>query len=490
MPKSKIPEQIELTIDAVGFEGKSIAHHQGLVYFVEGGIPGDRVMALVRRRKARYIEATVAEILQPSPGRVDPPCQHFGECGGCKWQHLKYAQQLLWKQQHVQDSFERLGKVAYGQLEQTLGCPDPYWYRNKMEFSFGDSRWITQAELGGDLVSAKNFALGLHVPGRYDKVLDVQECWLQSPLSNRILNAVRTAALQLQVSVYATHAQTGFLRNLVIRTAVATGEVMVVLVTSPIQESPDTKMVDWFAQEFTVQFPQVTTTLHAVTTSKALVATGETTVLTGSGSITEQLLGQRFRISPFSFFQTNSRQAEALLRVILEYANLQLSDTVWDWYCGTGSISLCIARYVKRVIGLEVVASAIEDARNNAVLNGLDNVEFFLQDLHKTSVNQVLQQLPDPDVIILDPPRAGIDPETLKRLVEIGSPRLVYVSCNPATQARDCALLAADYVVEKIQPVDMFPNTYHVETVALLRKRSIQLPSEVQPFRDPLGDIS
>jgi 23S rRNA (uracil1939-C5)-methyltransferase len=462
---------LELRIESIGFEGKAIAREDGFVYFVEGGVPGDLVRAEIRKKKKNYAEVRIVEVIEPSSVREIPRCRYFGTCGGCKWQHLGYVEQCAWKKQHVQDAFERLGKVPYTALHDTLPAESHFYYRNKMEFSFGDSRWLTNAEITSGANIRKDFALGLHIPGRFDKVLDVEECFLQGAISSRMVNAVRKAALERSVSIYQTRSHEGFLRNLVIRHSVATGEIMVILVTSPMSNVADELMVAWFEQDFLRDFPEISTAIHAVTTSKATVAGGLPRTVHGSGVITESLLGVQYRISPFSFFQTNTRQAEQLFRIALEYAGDIADKTVWDLYCGTGSITLAAARKARFVAGIEVVESSVQDARANALANGITNVEFFIEDMQKAVQKQILSRLPSPDVIIVDPPRSGLHPAVVRNLLEIGAPRIVYVSCNPATQARDCALLAENYTIDAIQPVDMFPHTYHIEAVAQLSRR-------------------
>lgn len=463
---------LELRIESIGFEGKAIARKDGFVYFVDGGVPGDLVVAEVRKQKKSYAEARIVEILEPSPARETPRCRYFGTCGGCKWQHLAYAEQCAWKKQNVQDAFERLGKVPYTALHDTLPAESQFYYRNKMEFSFGDSRWLTSDEIARGENINKHFALGLHIPGRYDKVLDVEECFLQSEVSSRIVNAVRKAALERGVSIYQTRTHEGFLRNLVVRNSTASGELMVILVTSPLHEDADKQMIAWFENNFIADFPDISTAIHSVTTSKAAVAGGTTRTVHGSGVITEAILGVQYRVSPFSFFQTNTRQAERLFRVALDYAGDIADKTVWDLYCGTGSITLAAAQKAKFVVGIEIAESSILDARANALANGITNVEFVIEDMQKAVKKQILSRLPAPDVIIVDPPRAGLHADVVVNLLEIGAPRIVYVSCNPATQARDCALLSEKYTVEDIQPVDMFPHTYHIESVARLERKS------------------
>jgi 23S rRNA (uracil1939-C5)-methyltransferase len=351
-----------------------------------------------------------------------------------------------------------------------------------MEFSFGDSRWLSAEEIASKQQIDRSFALGLHIPGRFDKVLDVEECFLPPPTAIIILNAVREAAKARSCSVFQTRTHEGFLRNLVLRTSRATKELMVILVTSPPRTEEEHDMIRWFSDEFTRLVPAVTTTVHAVSHSKASLALGEPHVLHGSGRITEELLGIRFEVSPFSFFQTNSAQAEQLFSTALQFAGLSKSVIAWDLYCGAGSITLPAARQAKHVVGIELSESSIADARRNALLNGITNVAFYAEDMYKAATTQLLLTLPQPDVVIVDPPRAGMHAEVVQMLRRVAPPVIVYVSCNPATQARDCALLAAKspaelsasehssarYIVEQVQPVDMFPHTYHIESVARL----------------------
>lgn len=471
MRQNKPREYAEVTIDSIGFEGKAIGRVDGMVYFVDGAVAGDVVRAEIRKKKKNYVEAKVSEILVPSPLRTTPVCRYFGVCGGCKWQDLAYSEQIAWKKRNVQDAFERLGKIPFGKLHDTLPCESQFYYRNKMEFSFGDSRWLTDAEIQSGEEIRRDFALGLHVPARFDKVLDVEECFLQSQTSSMIVNSVRQAALEFGTQVYQTRSHEGFLRNLVIRNSRASGEIMVILVTSPLASDADTQFLHWFTAELPSLFREVATTIHAITTAKNTVAGGEPHILSGSGFITETILGVNFRISPFSFFQTNTNQAENLFSIALKYADIQPNQIVWDLYCGTGSISLCAAQKAKEVIGLELVESSILDARHNAELNGIENVSFFVENIEKAVASEIFTRLPKPDVIIIDPPRAGLHPAVAQKLPEFGAPVIVYVSCNPATQARDCALLSEFYDVVELQPVDMFPNTYHIETVAKLVRK-------------------
>jgi 23S rRNA (uracil1939-C5)-methyltransferase len=469
-------KEYTLTAEAAAFEGGCVARYEGMAVFVSGCVPGDTVRALVTKTKKRYAEARTVEVLAPSSSRVPPPCFYFGTCGGCKWQNLAYGEQLRWKQQHVVDAFQRIGGLEDVEVRMTIGNAEEYWYRNKMEFSFGDQRWLTDEEIASGREFSRDFALGLHVPGRFDRVLDVEKCWLQSELSNRVLNATRQFALDNGLSIYNTRSHVGLLRNLVIRQSRASGETMIVLVTS----DDATETVDRYARFIRVEFPDVTTIVQGINRKKAQIAfSEETRVLYGPGTITESVAGNAFTISPFSFFQTNSLQAERLYEHALDAAALTGGEIVWDLYCGAGTITLAAARRSRHALGIELNAVAIDDARANAARNGIDNVEFIAGDLKDVLVElraaeagaDVPHHLIRPDVVITDPPRAGMHEDVVRRLLELAPARIAYVSCNPTTQARDFAILADAYRVEYVQPVDMFPQTYHVETVARLVRR-------------------
>jgi 23S rRNA (uracil1939-C5)-methyltransferase len=465
-----------LTADAAAFEGGCVARFEGMAVFVSGCVPGDTVRALVTKTKSRYAEARTLEVLAPSPSRVTPPCAYFGTCGGCKWQNLAYGEQLRWKRQHVIDAFERIAGLEDVEVRMTVANAEEYWYRNKMEFSFGDQRWLTEDEIASGRELRRDFALGLHVPGRFDRVLDVERCWLESELSNRVLNATRSFALENGLSIYGTRTHVGLLRNLVIRQSRATGETMIVLVTS----DDATETVDRYARFIQVELPEVTTIVQGINRKKAQIAfSEETRVLHGPGTITERVAGNEFTISPFSFFQTNSLQAERLYEHALEAAEIHESKVVWDLYCGAGTITLAAARRARTALGIELNAVAIDDARANAMRNGIENVEFIagdlkevLEELRATEAGAATpHHLVRPDVVITDPPRAGMHEDVVRRLLELAPERIAYVSCNPTTQARDCAILSEAYRIEYVQPVDMFPQTYHVETVARLVRR-------------------
>jgi 23S rRNA (uracil1939-C5)-methyltransferase len=467
---------LELTIESTGFEGTSIARHEGMVVFVEGAVAGDVVRAQIFKSKKRHLEAKVVDVLQPSPTRTLPRCKYFGTCGGCKWQHVQYESQLAFKRQHVIDALERIGGFRGVSVLPIIASKEIYFYRNKLEFSFGDQKWLTTNEMTPPFSSAPSlgkagsgvFALGFHVPQRYDKILDINECHLQSELSNGILNAVREFALNNSLPVYTSEPQSGYLRNLVIREGKNTGDVMVNLVT--FDDRPD--VMEKLTSILTRAFPEIVTVVNNVTSKRANVAVGEIEkVYYGNGVISEKIGSHVFHLSANSFLQTNTRQAETLYAITKEYAELKPTDVVYDLYCGTGAISIYISDAVKQVIGIELVESSIANARKNAAQNGIANCEFIAGDLKDLLVKDVewKKNYAKPDVLIIDPPRSGMHPKAVKEIGEMKIPRVVYVSCNPATLARDLQMLAPfGYSIEKVQPVDMFPHTYHIESVVRL----------------------
>lgn len=472
MRKQKENEIVELSIESLGFEGNSIARLDGKVIFVKGGLPGDRVIAEIRKSKKKHSEAIIKEILQPSTMRRQPVCALFGECGGCSWQQCQYQEQLHWKEQTVVDCFERLGKIGYGERRTIIGSPQEFNYRNKMEFTFSSKRWLTNAEVAsGKDYADKGFALGLHAPGRFDAVLDVAHCYIQPQIGNDILNAIRNKAIALSVQGYNSRNHEGFLRNLVIRTTLHENQLMIILVTNEILSEEEKAFTHWFIDEFCPSFNGLTSAFHAINSSRSPVAIGRIEHQFGLNYITEQSHGVLYRISPFSFFQTNSYQLDNFLKQTLLSANVEANNTVWDLYCGTGSISLPLAKKSGYVVGVELVESSIADAKVNADLNSITNVEFHCADLHKQTTIEFLKTLPQPDVIVVDPPRAGIHEQTLRHILDLAPEKIAYISCNPATQARDCAILDEAYKVEYIQPIDMFPHTFHVENVARLVRR-------------------
>ncbi|MGA7159902.1 MAG: 23S rRNA (uracil(1939)-C(5))-methyltransferase RlmD [Bacteroidota bacterium] len=463
---------LELTIESSGFEGTSVARNEGMVVFVEGAVAGDVVRARVMRTKKKHLEAKVVEVLQPSPNRTPPRCKYFGTCGGCKWQHVQYESQLAFKQQHVVDALERIGRFKSVNVLPIIPSQEIYFYRNKLEFSFGDQRWLDSPPVkGGGERGGADFALGFHIPQRYDKILDIDECHLQSELSNGILNAVKSFAVEHSLPAYASLPQSGYFRNLVIREGKNTGDVMVNLVT--FDDRPD--VMQELTLTLTHAFPEIVTVVNNITAKLANVAVGETEkVYYGSGVFTEKLGDYLFHLSANSFFQTNTRQAETLYTVTKDFADLKSSDIVYDLYCGTGAISIFISNAVRQVVGIELIESSILNARMNAEYNGITNCEFIAGDLKDLLTKDVgwREKYAKPDVLIVDPPRSGMHPKAVEEIGGMKTPRIVYVSCNPATLARDLQLLAPfGYSIEKVQPVDMFPHTYHIESVVKLERR-------------------
>jgi len=454
-------------------DGRSVARLDGLVLFVRGGIPGDDVRVRLTRIKKNYLEGTVVDIISLSDMRTVPRCRYFGTCGGCTWQQVDYPAQLSFKQQVVRDALERIGGFRGVSVQTPIGSDDVFFYRNKMEFSFGE-RWLSPDELEKHRSGqVDRFALGLHIPQRFDRVLDLEECWLQSEESYRIVNMVRTFCRNRALTVYSTRTHTGYLRNLVVREGKNTGERMVNLVTSESRPALMHELTALLLKEF----PSLTTIINNITQRKSGVAIGDSeSVYHGSGYITELLGGNRYRISANSFFQTNTRQTENLYAVARRMADLRKEDVVFDLYSGTGTIALTIADAVRGVVGIESVSAAVEDARSNAVFNNIGNCTFVLGDLKDrlTGDASLTAHYGPPTVVIADPPRSGMHPRVLDEIIALAPERMVYVSCNPATQARDLLQLCSGgkYRIDEVQPVDMFPHTTHVENVVGLTRFS------------------
>lgn len=474
LPALKKSQEVALRLESFALDGKSVARYGGFVVFVNGGVPGDEVRAVITRVKKQYGEAGVLDVVTPSPLRTAPRCMYFGTCGGCKWQHVSYQAQLEFKRQHVVDTLERIGGFAGVAVNPTRGAENIFFYRNKMEFSFGE-RWLTKEEYASrkpEGTKRESLALGLHIPQRFDKVLDIQECHLQSEFSNRILNLVREFCTQRQLSSYSTFTHTGFLRNLVIRQSAHTDELMVNIVTS----ADDAEFMKALTFRLLETYPGITTVVNNITQRKSQVAIGEVErVYHGPGYITERIGKRTYRISANSFFQTNTRQAEILYDTAARMAALQSDDVVFDLYCGTGTIALHVADEVREVVGIESAASAVEDATTNAAANGVRNCTFILGDLKEclTKNREWLNNRRKPTVMIIDPPRAGMHEKVVREVLAMKPARIVYISCNPATQARDLALMctANGYEITEVQPVDMFPHTSHIENIVSLKSR-------------------
>jgi 23S rRNA (uracil1939-C5)-methyltransferase len=469
-------DEIRLDVDAAAFEGRSVGRVDDFVIFIEGAVPGDVVTARVLRTKKNYAEARVVAVEQPSPFRVQPRCKHFGVCGGCRWQHVDYQVQLRFKQQHVLDAFERIGGFRDLSILPIIGSDEIYFYRNKMEFSFSDQHWRlsnsgprTHApEAHQPSAENSQLFLGLHVPQRYDKVLEIEECHLQSDASNRILQFVRRFALRQNLPPYSSKRDAGYLRFLAIRQSKRTHEILVNLVT--YDDRPD--VMKEFAAQLLDAVPDVTTVVNTINSKKAQIAFGDReNVYVGEGVIHEKLGRYLFTISASSFFQTNTVQAEKLYEVARSFADLKASDIVWDLYSGTGAIAVFVSDAAREVVGIESVASSVKDAERNAEANQVRNCTFILGDLKDRLTKETgwMAGHAKPNVMIIDPPRSGMHPKVIEEILELAPPRIVYVSCNPATQARDMkALCAEKYALVKLQPVDLFPHTYHIENIVQL----------------------
>ena len=473
MNELKKGAEIELQIESLAFGTKGVSRVDGFVVFVEEALPGQRLRAQIFKKKKGYAEARTLAILQQSSAFVPPRCRHFADCGGCLLQNLDYPAQLSSKEQQVKELLQHIGGIAEPPLATVIGAPEIFFYRNKMEFSFSRQRWLTREEIAqNEITLAKNFALGLHTRNRYDKTLAIEECHLQSPVSNQILAIARAFTEKHELLPYTTFGHTGFWRFLVIREGKKTGEVMVNIVTAEV--SGGRAAVEQLAARLRAEIPQLTTIVHNINRSKAQIAFGdEEIVLHGPGFIRERIGAFLFQISANSFFQTNTLGAEKLYELARDFAGLTGAETVFDLYCGAGTIAIFISPQAKQVVGFEIVPQAIHDAGVNCHLNDVDNCTFVLGDL-KDELAQtplLIKRWGRPDVIIVDPPRAGMHPKVVQKIIELSPRRIVYVSCNPSTFARDVKELAlAGYQLKKAQPVDMFPHTSHIEVVGVLEK--------------------
>ena len=467
---------ITLNVERYAFEGKGIARidselnseisdTDSFIVFVNGAYPGDKVSAKIKKIKKSYAEAVVDEILTPSSKRVQPRCKYFGTCGGCKQQDLAYKQQIAYKQEQVEDIFRHNGGFSDFKIEEILHSENVFYYRNKMEFSFSDMQWLTQKEMDTEI--RKNFVLGLHVPNVYDKILDIDECFLQSEVSTKILIFTRDFFQQRQSTIYSTKTHAGYLRNLVIRQSQNTNDLMINLVTSEENET----LLKEYVSEIINKYPEITTIVNNINKKKSSVAVGDYEIVyNGSGFIYDKIGGYKYRISSNSFFQTNTLQAEMLYGIALDYAELKGNEVIYDLYSGAGTIAIYVSKFAKEVYGFEAVESSIFDANANLEINDVKNVKFIQADLYKSFL-PFTETLPKPDIIILDPPRSGMHKNTIDDVLKLSPEKIVYVSCNPTTQVRDIQLMVeAGYKLIKIRPVDMFPHTFHIENVALLLK--------------------
>lgn len=453
-----------LTITDYAAEGKALVRHEGKVVFVSGAIPGDRVNIRLSKNKKDWAEGKAVDILEPSPDRLEPFCKHFGTCGGCKWQMLPYEKQLAFKQQEAVQNLVRIGKIELPEVLPIVGSADTIHYRNKLEFTFSNKRYLTNAELNNENISAQQNALGYHAPGIFDKVIDIDECFLMDDVNNRIRNTVREIAVENNFSYYNIKEHTGWLRNIIIRYC-STGELMVNICIN--HEDEPNRLI--LLNSLLSKVPEISTLLYTINPKwNDSIYDLEPIVYHGKGYAIEKLEDFEFIISPKSFFQTNTRQAEQLYSITRDFAGLTGTETVYDLYCGTGSIGIFLSKQAKKIIGVEVIEDAIEDARKNAALNNINHATFIAGDVIKICNDEFFEQHGRPDVIITDPPRAGMHEKLVIKLLEMAAPKIVYVSCNTATQARDLSLLSEKYKVMKVQPVDMFPHTHHIESVVLL----------------------
>lgn len=454
-------------------EGKAIAKVNDLVIFVPYVVPGDVVDLQIKRKKNHYAEAEAVKFHEYAAVRAVPFCEHYGVCGGCKWQVLPYSEQLKYKQQQVEDNLRRIGKIEMPELLPILGSEKTEFYRNKLEFTFSNKRWLTWADIQQQVVYEQMNGLGFHIPGAFDKVLAIEKCWLQDDISNRIRNAVRDYAYAHNYTFINLRSQEGMLRNLIIRTS-TTGELMVILICKIVEES-EMELFRQLLRFIADSFPEITSLLYVVNNKcNDTINDLEVQLFRGNDHIFEEMEGLRFKIGPKSFYQTNSEQAYNLYQITREFAGLTGNELVYDLYTGTGTIANFVSRRAARVIGIEYVPEAIEDAKVNAEINGIENTLFFAGDMKDMLTQDFINEHGRPDVIITDPPRAGMHQDVIDVILFAEPKRIVYVSCNPATQARDLQLLDGKYRVKAIQPVDMFPHTHHVENVVLLELRATE----------------
>lgn len=455
-------------MESVAYEGKAIAKLDGFPIFIKHAAPGDSIRAQITKKRSKYAEAKILDILEAGSNRIQPKCIHAGVCGGCSWQHIDYPSQLAFKRQHVEDHLHRIGGLTQLIPLPTIGSEQTFGYRNKMEYSFGDRRWLTDTEIASGKEFDTYFGAGMHAPGRFDRILNLEECFLQSEPSFSVLDFIRSYALQNHIKPFNPFEHSGVLRNLLIRNGHYTNDRMLALITRErAQDSVDTLM-----QAIETQFPEFTTIIQIVNPTKSPSYDGcETIRFKGDGSIRDGLGSFSFSIQADTFFQTNTVQAEKLYQVAMDFAELDGESLAYDLYCGVGTLSLYLSQSAAKVIGIELNPASIQSAKKNALYNQVSNVEFLQGDAKDLFTADLLAQTGKPELIITDPPRAGMHTDVIQQLLELEAPKIVYVSCNSATLARDLALLDQKYNVERVQPVDMFPQTYHIESVTRLSLR-------------------
>lgn len=465
--KKEIPLLEKIKITDIGSEGNAIAKVDNLVVFVPMVIPGDVVDIRVKTKRRKFLEGVAVKFHEYSPDRIKPRCIHFGICGGCKWQHLPYNLQLHFKEKQVRDNLIRIGKIELPEISPILGSPDEYYYRNKLEYTFSDRRWLTHDEIVSGLEIKQENALGFHIPGLFDKVLDITQCHLQPEPTNKIRNAVREYTAGKQIPYYDLKEQTGFLRNLIIRNSID-GQVMVIIVFHHENEKMRIDLLDFLSEKF----PEISSLMYVINSKRNdSIGDQEVVLYRGKDHLTEYIDDLKFRIGPKSFYQTNTNQGARLYRIVKEFAALKADEVVYDLYTGTGTIANFVASSARKVVGLEFIEEAVKDAGVNSLLNGFANTCFFAGDIKNLLTEDFFSENGYPDVIITDPPRAGMHEDVVRSILKAFPLRIVYVSCNPATQARDLQILSEKYCVKAVQPVDMFPHTHHVENVVLLERR-------------------
>ena len=465
--RKELPVLEDLTISDVAAEGNAIARADEMVVFIPFGAPGDVADVKIDKKKKSYAEGHIVKLKKPSEIRVEPRCEHFTICGGCRWQHLPYEFQIKCKQQQVYDALTRIARVPFPEITPIIGSKQIWEYRNKMEYTFSNKCWLTYEQLNSGLEFPDRDAAGFHIPGAFDKVLDIKKCHLQDDLSNRLRLFIKNFGKENGYSFYDIRACQGFLRTLMIRIA-TTGEIMAVMVFG----KNDSEKIKTLLDAVRSEFPQITSLLYVINTKvNDTIADQEILLHSGKMYIEEEMDGLRFRIGPKSFYQTNSRQALVLYTVARNFADLKGDELVYDLYTGTGTIANFVARHCRHVIGIEYVEDAIKDAHINSSINGIDNTEFYAGDMKDVLTDEFISKHGRPDVMIVDPPRAGMHNDVVNVILNAEPEKIVYVSCNPATQARDLALLHVKYDITAVQPVDMFPHTQHVENVVALKLR-------------------
>lgn len=463
-------ENLEVT-DAAA-KGKAVAKApDGRVVFINNAVPGDVASVRIFKKRKGFYEGTAISFSKLSEKRATPLCSHFGVCGGCKWQDLQYEHQLAYKQREVEENLRRIGKVELPPVSPILGSKKQYFYRNKMEFSFSDNKWLTYDQIrSGEEIKNRN-ALGFHIPGMWDKILDLDKCYLQEDPSNAIRDFVKQKAEEMQLPFFNVREQSGLLRNLMIRTS-STGEIMV-LIQFYFNDSDNIEKLLAAVRD---RFPEITSLLYVINPkANDTIYDLDVIVFAGREYILEEMEGLKFKVNAKSFYQTNSEQAYELYKIARDFAGLKGDEIVYDLYTGTGTIAQFISKKAKKVVGVEAVPEAIKAAKANAKNNGIDNTEFYVGDMRKVFNETFISTHGKPEVVITDPPRDGMHPDVVKQLLQLEAEKIVYVSCNSATQARDLAILDEKYKIIKVQPVDMFPQTHHVENVVLLKKREIPL---------------